>query len=134
MSNAPVVNQIKIKTSNKAYEWTCPNCIHTALPLYNRRNPDFDSTVANKAISLNTNNCHTETLKNHQKYTSIAHINCQSTLSTFDEFAGMMKSCESDIIFLSETWLTNNQHQLDYVNIAGYKSIFKHRKDKKRGV
>ena len=121
-------------TSNKAYEWTCPNCIHTALPLYNRRNPDFDSTVANKAISLNTNNCHTETLKNHQKYTSIAHINCQSTLSTFDEFAGMMKSCESDIIFLSETWLTNNQHQLDYVNIAGYKSIFKHRKDKKRGV
>ena len=27
--------------------------------------------------------------------------------------------------------MTNNQHQLDYVNIAAYKSIFKHRNDKK---
>ena len=36
-----------------------------------------------------------------------------------------------NIISLSEIWLTNNQHQLDYVNIAGYEWIFKHRKDKK---
>ena len=27
--------------------------------------------------------------------------------------------------------MTNNQHQLNYVNIAAYKSIFKHRNDKK---
>ena len=43
----------------------------------------------------------------------------------------MLKSYEFDIISLSKTWLTNNQHQLDYVNIAGYKSIFKHRHDKR---
>ena len=118
---------------NKAYEWTCPNCIHTALPFYNWRNLDFDSTIADKATILHTNNCHIETLKNHQKYTSIAHINYQSILSTFHEFAVMLKSCEFDIISLSETWLTNNQHQLDYVNIAGYESIFKHGKVKKGG-
>ena len=29
--------------------------------------------------------------------------------------------------------MTNNQHQLDYVNIAGYESIFKHRKNNKGG-
>ena len=68
---------------------------------------------------------------NYQKYTSIAHINCQSIFSTIDEFAVTLKSYEFDIISLRETWLTNNQHQLDYVNIVGYKSIFKHRKDKK---
>ena len=45
----------------------------------------------------------------------------------------MLKSYEFGIISLSETWLTNNQHQLDYVNIAGYKSIFKHRNDKRGG-
>ena len=45
----------------------------------------------------------------------------------------MLKSYEFDIISLSETWITNNQHQLHYVNIAGYKSIFKHRKDKRGG-
>ena len=67
---------------------------------------------------------------NYQKYTSIAHINCQSILSTIDEFAVTLKSYEFDITSLRETWLTNNQHQLDYVNIAGYKSIFQHRKDK----
>ena len=46
----------------------------------------------------------------------------------------MLKSYEFDIISPRETWLTSNQHQqLDYVNIAGYDSIFKHRKDKKGG-
>ena len=57
-------------------------------------------------------------------------MNYQSILSTIDEFAVTLKSYEFDITSLRETWLTNNQHQLDYVNIAGYKSIFQHRKDK----
>ena len=117
-------HQLNQNASNKAYKWTCPNCIHIALPFYDRRNLDFDSTVADEATILHTNNCHVETLKNHQEYTSIAHINCQSILSTFDEFTVMLKSYEFDIISLSKTWLTNNQHRLDYVNITGYKSIF----------
>ena len=45
----------------------------------------------------------------------------------------MLKSYKFDIISLSEIWLINNQHQLDCVNIAGYKSIFKHRNDKRDG-
>ena len=45
----------------------------------------------------------------------------------------MLKSYKFDIISLRETWLTKNQHQLDYVNIASYESIFKHHKDKKGG-
>ena len=126
-------HQLNQNASNKAYEWTCPNCIHTALPFYNKRNLDFDSTVTDETTILRANNCHIETLKNYQKYTFIAHINCQSILSTFDEFAVMLKSYEFDIISLSKTWLTNNQDQLDYVNIASYKSIFKHRSDKRGG-
>ena len=66
--------------SNKVHEWTCLNCIHTALPFYNRRNLGFESTVAYKTTILHTNNCHIETLRNYQKYTSITHINCQSIL------------------------------------------------------
>ena len=126
-------HQLNQNASNKAYEWTCLSCIHTALPFYNRRNSDFDSTVADETTILHTNNCHIETLKNYQKYTSIAHINCQSILSTSDEFAVTLKSYDFDIISLSEARLTNNQHQLDYVNIASCKSIFKYRKDKKGG-
>ena len=126
-------HQLNQNASNKAYEWTCSNCIHTALPFCNRRNLDFDSTVADETTILHANNCHIETLKNYQKYASIVHINCQSILSTFDEFPVMLKSYEFDIISLSETWLTNNQHQLDYINIADYKSISKHRNDKRGG-
>ena len=124
-------NQLNQNASNKAYEWACSNC--TALPFYSRRNSDFDSTVADETTILHTNNCHIQTLNYYQKYTSVAHINCQSILSTFHEFAVRLKSYEFDIISLSETWLTNNQHQLDCVNITGYKLIFKHRKDKKVG-
>ena len=126
-------HQLNQNASNKAYEWTWANCRHTALPFYNRRNLDFYSTVADETTILHTNNCRIETLKNYQKYVSIEHINCQSILSIFDKFAVMLKSYEFGIISLSETWLTNNQHQLDYVNIAGYKSIFKHRNDKSGG-
>ena len=67
-------------------------------------------------------------------FTSIARINCQSILSTFDQFAIMLKSYEFDIISRSKTWLTNNQRQLEYANIADYKSIFKHHKNKKCGA
>ena len=94
--------QLNQYASNKAYELTCPNCINTALPFYNRRNLDFESKVADEATILHTNNCNIETLKNHQKY-STAHINCQSILSTFGKFAIMLKSYEFDIIALSET-------------------------------
>ena len=46
----------------------------------------------------------------------------------------MLKSYEFDIISLTETWLlTNNQHQLDYVIITGYRSIFKHCNNKRGG-
>ena len=75
---------------------------------FHSTNLDFESTVADEATILHTNNCNIETLKNHQKYISIAHINCQSILSTFDKFAIMLKSYEFDIICLSETRLTNN--------------------------
>ena len=93
-------HQLNQNASKKVYEWTCPNCIHTPPPFCNRRNLDFDSIVADEETILNTNNCQVETLKNHQKYTSIAHINCQSISSTFDEFAVMLKSYEFDIISL----------------------------------
>ena len=99
-------HQLNQNASNKAYEWTCPNYIHAALPFNNGRNLDFDSNIVDEATIVHTNNCHIEILKNNKQYASIAHTNCQS--STFDEFAVMLESYEFDIISLRETWLTNN--------------------------
>ena len=53
-------HQLNQNASNKAYEWTCSNCIHTALPFYNRRNLDFDWTVSEETTILHVNNCHIE--------------------------------------------------------------------------
>ena len=101
-------HQLNQNASNKAYEWTCSNYIHAALPFNNGRNLDFDSNIVDEATIVHTNNCHIEILKNNKKYASIAHTNCQSISSTFDEFAVILESYEFDIISLRETWLTNN--------------------------
>ena len=52
--------------------------------------------------------------------------------STFDKFQFMVNESKFDIITLSETWLRNDKHLLEYVNLPGYK--FSHRnRDEKRG-
>ena len=54
-------HQLNQNASNKAYDWTCPNCRHTALPFYHRINVDFDSTVAEETTIVHINNCHIDT-------------------------------------------------------------------------
>ena len=52
--------------------------------------------------------------------------------STFDEFQFMVNKLKLDIITLSETWLKNDKHLLEYVNLPGYKFSYRNR-DEKRG-
>ena len=56
-------------------------------------------------------------------------------MSTFNEFTTMLNDYKFDIIALTETWLQdNNQHQQNYVQIAGYNPpVFKNRSGKKGG-
>ena len=51
---------------------------------------------------------------------------------TFDEFRFMVNESKFDIITLSETWLKNDKHLLEYVNLPGYKFSYRSR-DEKRG-
>ena len=53
--------------------------------------------------------------------------------STFDEFQFMVNDSKFDIITLSETWLKNDKHLLEYANLPGYKFCYRNR-DEKRGV
>ena len=53
--------------------------------------------------------------------------------STFDEFQFMVNESKFDIITLSETWLKNDKHLLEYVNLPGYKFSYRNRDDEKRG-
>ena len=105
-------HQLNQNALNKAYEWTCPNCVHTALPFYSRRNLDFDSTAADEN---NHSACKQLSHRDTQELSKILLYRTykfQSILSPFDDFTVMLKSYEFDIISLIETCLINNQHRL----------------------
>ena len=57
----------------------------------------------------------------------IMHLNTQSMVSTFNEFALTVKSYPLDMITLSETWLKNQKELLEYVSLPGYATEFRHR-------
>ena len=61
------------------------------------------------------------------------HLNTQSMVSTFNEFALTIKSYPLDIITLSETWLKAHRELQEYVAIPGYVTEFRHREEIKGG-
>ena len=77
-------------------------------------------------------NTHVTKLQELKTHISICHLNTQSVTSTFDEFPFMVNESKFDIIILSETWLKNDKHLLEYVNLPGYKFSYRNR-DEKRG-
>ena len=48
-------------------------------------------------------------------------------VSTFDELVVTIKFYPFDIVTMSETWLKNNPHLLQYVSISGYVNVFRNR-------
>ena len=45
----------------------------------------------------------------------------------------MLENHKFDIVALSETWLKDNKHQYEYVQIPGYNTVFRNRENKKGG-
>ena len=80
----------------------------------------------------NYTNEHLEKLDELKKHISICHLNTQSMSSTFDEFQFMINQTKFDVITLSETWLKNDKHLLEYVRLPGYEFAYRNR-DEKRG-
>ena len=54
-------------------------------------------------------------------------MNTQSMSSTFDEFQVMINESQFDIVTLSETWLRDKKHLLDYVKMPGCNFVYKNR-------
>ena len=116
--------------------YTCENCLYTELPfakvhILNLSTTSFDET--NITLTESSQDTHLEAIQRYSKYTTIAHLNVQSLISTIDEFNIMINKYKFDIIALTETWLKNNKYQQDYVNIEDYKSAFRNRENKKGG-
>ena len=81
---------------------------------------------------MTTTSTHVTKLQEPKAHIGICHLNTQSMASTFDEFQFIVSELRFDIITLSETWLKNYKHLLEYANLPGYKFSYRSR-DEKRG-
>ena len=115
-----------------AESWTCNDCSFHVLPF---KNYDYtiDKTLAVHVSPKNINTHHIESLKHHRRRISIAHLNTQYLALTFDAFHLMLENHKLVIVALSETWLKDNKHQNEYVQIPGYNTVFRNRENKKGG-
>lgn len=112
--------------------WTCEDCTLSELPFFNLRdiNSSFNCQPGDES---NLKPADLLITKDNPNSTSIAHLNVQSLMSTFNEFGVMVNDRNFDIIALTETWLTDSKQQLDYVQLPGYVTEFRSRVGKKGG-
>ena len=116
-------------TSKTVKKWLCKECVFSELPFFHTRDLDESRNFNHENFQVS---CLLPTVKNNNQ-TSIAHINTQSLLPSMTEFCVMLEISNFDIITLSETWLQDNQEQLDYAEIPGYNCHFKNRTDRRGG-
>ena len=114
--------------------YTCNRCLHTQLPFFNVSNLDSSYVMCNTANDnrLSIQNTNSD-ITNSNKTISIAHLNTQAICSTFGESTCMLNTQKVDIMTLSGTWLKDNPHLLDYVEIDGHEVKFRNR-EHTRGV
>ena len=132
-TNISVVQLKKIK-GDTPKDWICTQCLHTELP-FNRcdeqdisvdSRPSVDEIDGNPS-SVGSTDEHHEQLSSRPNQLNILHLNTQSMLSTFDELLVTIKEYSFDVIAMSETWLKNNPHLLNYVTIPGYSILYRNR-------
>ena len=107
-------------TKKNAREWICFSCTSIELPFHKVK----DELSTNIKSRTNYTNKQLEKLDELQKHISICHLNTQSIPSTFEEFQFMINQTKFDVITLSETWLKNDKHLLEYVRLPGYEFAY----------
>ena len=130
---------IKNVRATEPQEWICDKCHLSTLPFYQCTQDEF---IANYELSAHntTHNSsnglrqdeHGDALNSRPNQLKIIHLNTQSMVSTFDELLVTIKEYPFDVIAMSETWLKDNPHLLNYVTIPGYSQVFRNR-EKIRG-
>ena len=109
------MTQQKQYTDKSAYKWTCYDCTLSLLPFYKKRDVEGESSIEDDFLDTYKNN-----LLNNKHPLKILYLICKSLASTFTEFEAMNYECNFNILALSETWLTENQYLLEYVELPGY--------------
>ena len=130
---------IKNVRAAEPQEWICDKCHLSTLPFYQCTQDEFiaNHEPSTHNITHNSSNDlrqdeHSDALNSRPNQLKIIHLNTQSMVSTFDELLVTVEEYPFDIIAMSETWLKDNPHLLNYVTIPGYSQVFRNR-EKIRG-
>ena len=109
-----------ISNTKNAKDCICFSCASIELPFHKVK----DELSTNIKSDVNYTNEQLEILDELKKHISICHLNTQSMSSTFDKFQFMINQTKFDVITLSETWLKNDKHLLEYVRLPGYEFAY----------
>ena len=118
------------KSFGRKASWTCHKCTLSILPFHNQRDLDLDSSLESE---ISDNNDILKTLQDKATQLKVMHLNTQSMVSTFNEFALTVNTYPLDIIALSETWLKDHKLLMEYVNLPGFVTEFRNRVDTRGG-
>ena len=122
--------QKKKKTVKTLPLHTCTACTLTELPFHKTQN--VNKTLDNETqIIPPSRDFHIDKLQANQNNASIAHLNVQALMSTFNEFSIMLNFYQFVITVVTETGLQDTIYQRDYVQVNGYNTVFKNRTGKR---
>ena len=130
-------NDLRNIRADKPQDWLCTKCQITTLPFFNCQQEEFlnaitDNNIVNNLLEDSTDE-HLEALTSKSKQFKLMHLNTQSMVSTFDELLVTIREYPFDVIAMSETWMKNNPHLLQYVSIPGYTNLFRNRDEIREG-
>ena len=111
---------LTISNTKNAKEWICFSCASIELP-FGKVKYRLSTNIESEA---NYTNEHLEKIGELKKHISTCPLNTQSMSSTFDEFQFMINHTKFDVIILSETWLKNDKHLVEYVRLPGYEFAY----------
>ncbi|PFX20980.1 putative RNA-directed DNA polymerase from transposon BS [Stylophora pistillata] len=95
---------------------------------------DLDQSGPSEACyEMQANDEILESLIDKSSRLKLMHLNTQSMLSTFNEFALTVNKYPLDVITLSETWMKSNKDRLEYVSLPGFSKEFRNRDNVKGG-
>ena len=129
-------NELRNIRADKPQDWVCARCQITTLPFFNCQQEEFLNVITDNNIVHNSledsRDEHLEALTSKSKQLKLMHLNTQSMVSTFDDLLVTIREYPFDVVAMSETWMKNNPHLLQYVSIPGYTNLFCNR-DEIRG-
>ena len=119
-------------TSAAPINWTCTSCLFDKLLFKNR--PTISETSESFGPKNLYEQCQISEQFQHDKSSfKVMHLISRSLISSFPEFTAFVNNYPFDVYTLSETWLTPNTHQIDYVKIPGLQLYNRNRSNKKGG-